>query len=682
MATFNLQKITIKNFRSIKNVDLDIKDGLFAIVGKNKDQPSTFNGAGKSSVVYALWWCLTGNSLGGEVLADDVINLQVKKDCKVECFFDTDQGEVIISRCRKDSEHGNNLFLTINGQDLSCHKVADTQERINQLLKVSFDVLKSTIILTSDMKSRFSELTPQARVSLLESIRDYSIWEKVRNESNIDIKAFDAEIKNLTGEMNQMSGSINTYNSLIADLRTKYREESNRLQNINYDKDIQDLENQIQNVKNEIDKENYIQNEENYTKLQAEKLEKSQLLQESVIKLSGEKELINQEYQKTAIELNNSIQNNKNLVLELHKDVSTAEFDKKMAQNELNIINQWFVNDTCPTCHRKLDRTETEIEEKNREKASKEQIIASIDEKMAQINAKISTVESENEKLAITLQENEKMRLEAIRMQEKTYEEAQKDTKVKLQQLEANILNEKNAIEGKKSKINTYNAQISQFQNKITLIQEQKINNTNRLQEIFDQAKKYQGEVEELEHKKLETQDEITKLEKKKLHVKFFYDSLGPRGNFRGVLLGQDIAYINQCIKSYAQKFFTDTEIYLTTPTAEKPQIDIVFCEHGMEKPVSNLSSGEQKRCNLAIQLAIYELVQSTSLFNFNLRVFDEIESSLDPAGVEQLLEVIDDRKEDTPTTWWITNNEMVSSNIINKIVATKVNGYTRVEYE
>ena len=252
MSNFHLNRLYVQNFRSIKKVDLEIRDGLYAIIGKNLDQPATFNGAGKSSIVYALWWCLTGDSLGGEALADDVVNIQEGKDCRVECNFETDQGEVTIMRCRKDKDHDNNLFLTINGQDLSCHKMADTQERINQLLKVNFDVLKGTIILTSDMKSNFSDLSPKERVAMLESIRDYTIWEKVRNESNLDIKALDAEIKDKTGEINQMQGSINTFNTLISGLRVKYMEEKQKATDENPEEKMKGLTNQLEEAKKQL----------------------------------------------------------------------------------------------------------------------------------------------------------------------------------------------------------------------------------------------------------------------------------------------------------------------------------------------------------------------------------------------------------------------------------------------
>ena len=59
MAYFDLKHITIRNFRSIQKVDLEIRDGLYSIIGQNNDQPGTFNGAGKSSLIYAIWWCFS-----------------------------------------------------------------------------------------------------------------------------------------------------------------------------------------------------------------------------------------------------------------------------------------------------------------------------------------------------------------------------------------------------------------------------------------------------------------------------------------------------------------------------------------------------------------------------------------------------------------------------------------------
>ena len=63
MSTFNLTKIYIKNFRSIKEETFEVKPGLFSVEGLNLDQMSSNNGAGKTSLISSLWWCLTGSSL-------------------------------------------------------------------------------------------------------------------------------------------------------------------------------------------------------------------------------------------------------------------------------------------------------------------------------------------------------------------------------------------------------------------------------------------------------------------------------------------------------------------------------------------------------------------------------------------------------------------------------------------
>ena len=160
---------------------MNLKSGLFSIEGINYTETNSTNGCGKSTLISALFWAFTGSSLTNEVLADEVVNLKTNKNCRVSVYIETEKDEIRITRVRKDVDKGNNLFLEINGQDLSCHKVADTQDRINKLIKIPFDLLKNTIIMTSNMSSAFSSLTPQQRINTLESIRDYAIGERVRD---------------------------------------------------------------------------------------------------------------------------------------------------------------------------------------------------------------------------------------------------------------------------------------------------------------------------------------------------------------------------------------------------------------------------------------------------------------------------------------------------------------------
>lgn len=681
MSNFHLNRLYIQNFRSIKKVDLDIRDGLYAVIGKNLDQPATFNGAGKSSTVYALWWCLTGDSLGGEALADDVVNIQEGKDCRVECNFETDQGEVTIMRCRKDKDHGNNLFLTINGQDLSCHKVADTQDRINQLLKVNFDVLKGTIILTSDMKSNFADLSPKDRVAMLESIRDYTIWEKVRNESNLDIKALDADIKDKTGEINQMQGSINTFNTLISSLRVKYLEEKQKATDENPEEKMKGLVNQLEEAKKQLSEVLSINYDTKLSELDTKLEEKNAELQDKLVKYNAEKDKISEKYEKMNTDINNSISDLQTASSQHSKDMMTIDFDIKGLRSDVDVIQKWFTNDTCPTCNRKLDRTEDEINAKNAQREILLQSIKKKEDEKAAINVKFSAAETQIARHKEIIKENNEKRSGELTIASNEYQKSTKDTQDAIEKIKTEQADVKAKQKEAKESADKLTTTVSNLQLQISVLGEQQNSTEAKLKEIQDQAEQHKKEIEAIESKKGEIQKEIIKLEKKKTYAKFFYDSLGPKGAFRGVLLAKDIAYINECLKIYVPKFFLGADLYLTTPSIEKAAIDLVFEEDGVRKPVSNLSSGERKRVNISIQLAIYDLLQSTSLFNFNLCIFDEIESALDPEGVRQLLEIIDDRQDNFQTAWWITNNEMVSSNILNKIVAKKQNGFTRVEY-
>ncbi len=622
MSTFILTKIYIKNFRSIKEETFEIKPGLFSIEGLNLDQMSSNNGAGKTSLISSLWWCLTGSSLNNETLADEVINLQSGKDCKVECCFSTDKGEIKIIRTRKDTEFGNNLFLQVNDQDLSCHKISDTQDRINQIFKVNWDLLKSTIIMTSDMKSCFSSLTPQNRITLLESVRDYSIWNKIRDESNKDIKEFDSQIKQNTANINTLQGNIDTYIKLIKDNELSLENLKINFNEIEIKNKIKEFDNQIQQKEREID--NFPLDSNIETVELNNKFSELKTKQQDII-------------------------NNGN---ELNKQIQNIEFDIKQINFDVETIEKWFKNDTCPTCGRKLDRTDIEINNKLLQK----------EELLKKINNFNENKQNINEKISLERQKYASLEIEAQNIQKQILEINQKYKERSNQILKLN--NEINSIKLSKNSL----------ENKLK-------DQDYKIKTLEDNISSHKIEIEQKTNEKQILLDKNKNLEDEKEISKFFYDVLGPKGSFRPSLLRKDINYLNQCIARYTKRFFDNTEINLSTPDIENNKIDIIIKQGKLIKPVSSLSGGETKRLNLCIQLGIYDLIKSTCLVDFNIVCFDEIESQMDEQGIRSLIEIIDERKDYIPTIFWITNNSMVKESIENKIVCKKAMGYTTIEY-
>lgn len=623
MSTFNLTKIYIKNFRSIKEETFEVKPGLFSVEGLNLDQMSSNNGAGKTSLISSLWWCLTGSSLNNETLADEVINLQSGKDCKVECYFTTDNGDLKIVRTRKDTEYGNNLFLYVNDQDLSCHKISDTQDRINQIFKVNWDLLKSTIIMTSDMKSCFSSLTPQNRIALLESVRDYSIWNKVREESNKDIKEYDSQIKQNTADINILQGNIDTYNKLIGDNEYSLQNLKNNFNETEIKNEIKDLESKIEQKQQEIDNIPLDSNNES-TELSS-KITDLKLKQQEVV-------------------------NNGN---DLNKQIQDIEFNIRQTNFEIETIKKWFTNDTCPTCGRKLDRTQEEINEKTNKQNDLLIKISQFNQNKTNLEEKVKSERQKYADFEFQIQEIQKQLSEI----NQKYKE-RSDQVLRLNNEINSIKLSKNSLENKLKdqdyKVKTLEDSISSHKLEI----EQK---TNQKQVLLDK------------NKDLEDEKEISK---------FFYDVLGPKGSFRPSLLRKDINYLNQCIARYTKRFFDNTEISLSTPDMENNKIDIIIKQGKLIKPVSSLSGGETKRLNLCIQLGIYDLIKSTCLVDFNFVVFDEIESQMDEQGIRSLIDIIDERKDYISTILWITNNSMVKESVEDKILCKKAMGFTTIEYK
>ena len=638
---FKITKLEIENFRSIQDkVTLSLKPGLFSIEGINYTETNSTNGCGKSTLISALFWAFTGSSLTNEVLADEVVNLKTNKNCRVSVYIETEKDEIKVTRVRKDVDKGNNLMLEINGQDLSCHKVADTQDRINKLIKIPFDLLKNTIIMTSGMESAFSGLTPQQRINTLESIRDYSIWEKIRDEANRDIKVYNTEISNNNAEINTVEGSISVYNRMIESTKEKC---TNLIASFDKNKIIETI-NSLTTQMKEAD--------EAITKKQAEidNFDKSIFYDKDI-----------KDQMTKLIEDSNRLklqkQEKKN---KIEWEIKELNFGINNIERDISVINKWFTDDTCPTCGRKLDRTQEEIESKNNElaqlKVKKAEKETKVEKKTTELNNDVS------DEIDSILEANRKKYSEL----QKQLDDGQQQERERSNQYQA-LVNELSSLKRdkdvKKAEIDKLNLSLNSYDSQITGFN-------------IDVAS-YTEEIRKLTENKANLEKSNSELEARKRLSDFYYKLLGAKGELRPYLLSKDIAYLNNKMQSYINRFFKNTEVTLLLNNAA---IDIKIQADGVTKSISSLSGGEKKRVDISIQLALYDLIQTVSQSKFNLLCLDEIESQLDPIGCEQLIEIIEDKSENIETVWWITNAPQVKENIPRKILVKKILGKTEVE--
>ena len=319
------------------------------------------------------------------------------------------------------------------------------------------------------------------------------------------------------------------------------------------------------------------------------------------------------------------------------------------------------MTDFCETCGKKLDRKQEEIAEKQNK-------LYQYKNKVAELDAEISIYKNKQQDSEIEQQIN--ISIENKRQEYKNLQDKLDNIKTVKETLTKEYDTLQEDLRTLQISYNAFDVELGKLNNK-------KNNYLDYINRYTTDITNYETSIGENLDKIKNLEDVNAELGNKKQLSDFFYKLLGAKGELRPYLLSKDIAYLNNHMQFYINRFFKNTEVNLIL---NGNAIDIKIYADGVVKSISSLSGGEKKRIDISIQLALYDLIQTVSQSKFNLLCLDEIESLLDPIGCEQLIEIIEDKAENIETVWWITNHPSVKETIPHKIIAKKILGKTEVE--
>lgn len=183
-----ISKLAVSNFLAIGSATISFKDrGLCLIQGVNEDDTSAnSNGAGKSSLVDALSWCLYGETARG-VGADDVINNKVGKDCVVTVEIEDGAERYEIARHRKHKVGKNGLVLrrTEPAPTIDLTKGTDklTQIEVEKLIGCSHEVFVGAIYAGQEKMPDLPAMTDKALKLLVEEASGVTLLAQAYEES-------------------------------------------------------------------------------------------------------------------------------------------------------------------------------------------------------------------------------------------------------------------------------------------------------------------------------------------------------------------------------------------------------------------------------------------------------------------------------------------------------------------
>jgi len=167
-----------------------------------------------------------------------------------------------------------------------------------------------------------------------------------------------------------------------------------------------------------------------------------------------------------------------------------------------------------------------------------------------------------------------------------------------------------------------------------TQVTQQKNNKDNIYLENF--VEKTQEEIEEKEKDVPAYQEQIHDYEIDLANHDFLVNALDIK-NDKGVksyIMGVNLPILNQRLESYLVSIFP-----FPMPVRFNHQFDETIMIRGKEVPYSNLSGGEKKRLDLAINLTLFDLVR-LNFSKTNLLILDEVLDALDKEGQQAFLNI------------------------------------------
>lgn len=614
--------IRVENFLSFQEAKLDFTkhEGLIFVKGENRDScAANGNGSGKSAlIVEALLWGLFGKTARG-VSGNDVIRRCSNREATIEIKWSQNNATYMVRRMQTDT-HGALCFFTAD-KDLTTTDKRRTQAEIQRVLGFDFPIALYALVLGQKSLS-FADATDAEKKRLFETILHFDV-----------LQAAERHIKGKAGT-----------------LRTKHAELTSR-------KDF--LDGQLQLKRTQVEEQQLKQadwNAQRKRDLQTIK-DSLQLLQE--LKRMGSLKL---HLLAATEEVAKDLQRKHNQYLLWGKELESVREQTEHVTTTTQMVEEMLERTlisgraatTCPRCGQILPR-DLLAKEKQRAKEDKESARGYMKE--------IKEGHARGIKLS-----NRQLQLEVVL---KTYDPDEytelNHSQVQITQLKQET-EELQSLDREEASCKATYEQTSKLQSPhseaIQLLEaESAILRGERGAKIIDLA----GIQEELEY------------------VEFWVVGFGKKG-LQSYLLDSVTPFLTVKANEYAQVLCGgDCQISFQTTAmtkggAEREDFNISCNYRNGAETYAGQSGGEQDRVNMAIALALQDLVLTRLGTAMNFRVFDESITHTDAEGGSRVMQLLSTLVKEHSTIFFVSHNPEFESYFDKQLKVVKENGISRLE--
>lgn len=586
---------------SIGEANIELSDKGYVLVSginNNPDDLARSNGSGKSSILEAVVWCLTGETMRG---SKAVVNRYTTEGTVVTLDFDIDGVHYQLVRSKDHVVHKTNLKISVNGEDKSGKGIRDTEKLLKEYLPdLTASLVGSVIILGQGLPSRFTSNSPSGRKEVLEKLcrTDFMI-----QDLKDRVTARKVELSELIRQHEDAVLTATTSQKIISESRAREEELLSELKLIaidEFDSIIQDL------IKNR-------------DTLEADILQTKNSITTTEAAVSG--------LRSSLVDLSDSRDSAKNSINAKYdpqiKELQRlgAEYWGARVSLESHLRQLESVQDICPTCGQRLQGVEKPD-------------TSEVKSQIAQQTMLYNQVQSQREAI-------EKQLTSEIEQVDTKYKADSNVYKIKLSEYEKEliVLNEH---------LKQLQSSVSGLLTDIQVTQTKRDTHAESIHKLEMSIAEYDSKLAEIDNTLLYEYKVKDDLEVRLGIVNKFNTAISR--DFRGHLLSNVIEYINTRAKEYSKDIFETENIQFEL---DGNNISICYCG----KEYEALSGGEKQKVDLIIQFSIRDMLCSYTGFSTNIIALDEIFDNLDDVGCSRVIDLISKKVSDVGSIFIITHH-------------------------
>jgi DNA repair exonuclease SbcCD ATPase subunit len=701
-----LEKIIASNFLSWSQLEFTVTTGVCLIDGQNLDDGRS-EGSGKSSILNAICWGSYGR-VPKELNVDEVI-----KDGEESCF-------VILLFKNGDklrrSRKPNDLFLQLaSGKIVKGKDAKETQVLVEEYLGCNFETFCQSVYFAQDFNKKFLGSNQEDKAKILANIQNLQIFDKARKEVMDLLKVEESKVKTTESQLQVNRSKQDGITSQIKLIENFIEEKVQR-----HNQQVEQLQLQYAGIQDHIEQAEYTKNQ--YQEQITNKInESSDISEQELLELKDTKQtelnvllvnygqikvikdnLAQKEYEGQALarkyqqllDKQNIYTNQKvnSTITRLYAAKTSAEGYQQTTQYSRLITKQLNIQkliDTppkqCPTCGSSAKyvpdtaQFNIELQQINEELTElAEQSARQVIQIEKEIQLADAQFQADREQISVELVEIlEQLQVISDFLDQNPLPDSEQFAKtenilrIQLKQIDQSI-----------SKIKQGNFELDQLHQQMTRLNIQVdglVSQQQRVQEQLAQLGEPDTAVDFAKIGVLHSQlgqflDQEVLLNSLVSKSRIYIDQLEAlKDGFKEIksyVFSQALNELNFKTNEYlAQLFEVDAKINFISED-QKIQSNITL--NGVPRALGALSGGQNQRFNLAVDLALSDIVNSRGSSKLGIIIFDEYFKNLSETSMEKCLEILKERK--TPVIV-IEHNSLIKNIVDNVFFVTLQNG-------